>query len=279
LSYAFTETLSLSFAAGPALVSADQTDPIGADDTSLLVRRYPLLQNDDGTFFIDADTCPKAKINGAKVRFLGSGCQAFAGAPPLTEGQIFALEFQTQGNTLLVPVEGTFESLDDAQPTYFADVTLTKEWERWSGELAYRRSEDRNSSLGAISDTVFGRLRWQVTSNLSSSWLASYERREQASEIQTNVQVVANASTPLPAFDQGARSQSVQRVTLDNDLSVDVITASWQLSYRFGDRAELYSIAAYRDESPRSVASTVLLDTNRFSFTVGLRYTFAPIPF
>lgn len=275
LTHDFSRTLRLSLSAGPALVQTDQVD---VDDTATtaLVRAFPVRGEEDGFHFVDADTCPTNKRG---ERVASPSCQSIQ--PALTNPQLNLLFSPlNNGNTATVPILGGIPSADDSNATYFADVTLTKDWERWTGSLSYRRSEDPSSNFGAVSDIVFGRLRWQLSPHFSSSLLASYEIRTQATQSRAIAGIVSNQQTPVLAFPSGAQTSGVRVVELDNDLGADVYSASWQLSYQFAERAEVYSIVRYRDEKPSTDEAAFLVqDVSRFSVVVGVRYDFDPIPF
>ena len=278
LNYEFSPTLHLSVSAGPALIQSDQSQPTPA--TEVKVPAFPVRLEADGFHLVDADTCPRLKQTDEFLIF-NADCESIQ--PALTPAQRAALFSNNPGNQQLVPILGDIPTVDDGNATYFADVTLSKEWQRWTGSLSYTRSEDQSSNFGAVSDMVFGRLRWQLSPHFSNSLLASYNRREQATQSTTSVAVGSNQpltpDPPFPSGTQGAETNGVRVVALDDDLSVDVMTLSWQLSYRFAERAELYSITSYRNESPSSDAALVLGEVSRFNVMLGVRYAFAPIIF
>lgn len=274
LGHDFSPTLHLTLSAGPALVRSDQQE-LG---TAARVIAYPLLDDGGVRSFVDANTCP---TNKAGDRIFADGCQAIEPARPLTDPQF---QFLSTFNATTVPViRGS--SVDDSSSTYFADVSIAKEWERVTGSLTYRRSEDRTSTLGAISDILFGRARWEISAKLSTSLLASYERRSLATQSQVFLLVVANGDAPLPAYQlppppvQVATAQFARASSVDTDASIDVTNVSWLMNYQFAERAELYSIVAYRDESPSAEAANLFREVNRFTLTIGVRYAFDPIPF
>lgn len=273
LNHDFSSTFHLMVSAGPTLISSNDPEAISQSATETAVASFPLIRNGNNRSFIDANTCP---IRSGQ-RVLTNRCGTFD--PPLTQQQFQTVTGPPDFNSSLVPIVGAFPSIDDTRTTYFADITLSKEWLRWTGSLSYSRSEDQNSNIGAVSDIIYGRLRWQPSTYFSSTFLASYERRTQATETRAFEVVVANAAAPIPGFAEAAASQFVRPVTLDNDSRIDVIYLSWQVSYRFTERTEVYSMVSYRDEAPGGEASFLAEDITRFYATIGIRYSFEPIQF
>jgi hypothetical protein len=167
-------------------------------------------------------------------------------------------------------------SPDDSSSTYFADVTLVKDWERWRGEISYQRREDQSTGFGAVSDIFYGSLRWNVTRRLTAKVITSYEIRESATETVALVAVEDNEASPAPAFPQVARTQYVNAELVGSDFGLDVIVASLQLNYDLSPRSAIYSTILYRDEQS---SGEVFLerDMQRFGIAVGIRYVFDPI--
>lgn len=264
-SYAFSPSLHLEASVGPALVLSD------VDDTNLpatVVRAdFPVTTLADGRHYIDADLCPR---NNAGERILSLECGVVD--PALGSGQ-------GPGNaTADLTVFGA-PSPDDSTSTYFANVSLVKDWERFRGEISYRRNEDQSSGFGAVSDIFYGSLRWQVTRRLSAKVITSYEIREQATESIALVTVVANRPAPgtdALLFPQVAQSQYVNATLVGSDFGLDVIVASLQLNYDLTPRSAIYSTILYRDEQSNG---EVFLerDMQRLGIAVGIRYVFDSI--
>jgi len=258
--YAFSRSLHLEVSAGPALVLSD------ADDISLpaSVSRaiYPVFTISGASHYVDADTCPR---NGAGERLLTLECGVVQ--PAFGPGQ-----GPGAGNVADFAVIGG-PSPDDSTSTYFADVSLVKDWERVRGELSYQRREDQSTGFGAVSDIFYGSLRWQIGRRLSAKVITSYEIRESATESVALVNVVANEPSPAPAFPQVARTQGVNAELVGSDFGLDVVIASLQLSYDLSHRSAVYTTILYRDE--QSNGDVILeRDMQRFGIAVGIRYVF-----
>lgn len=263
-SYEFSPSLHLEASAGPALVLSD------ADDINLpsTVTRalFPVVNRSDGSFYIDADLCPR---NNAGERILTPECGVVEPAFGPGEGP--------GGATADLLVIGR-PSPDDTTSTYFANISLVKEWERFRGEVSYRRNEDQSSGFGAVSDIFYGSLRWQVTRRLSAKVITSYEIREQATESVALLSVVANrpSNTAPLQYPQVAQTQYVNATLVGSDFGLDVIIASLQLNYDLTPRSAIYSTILYRDEQSNG---EVFLerDMQRLGIAVGIRYVFDSI--
>jgi hypothetical protein len=271
LLYEFSRTLSLELSAGPALIQGNpqESDP----PTQLNVARFPLRQGADGVHFLDADSCKEDK----QGNFIaGADCNSID--PALTQAQLNALNFSTGGNRLIVPFVGTVPSADDSTTTYFADVSLTKNWERWSGTLSYSRSENQSTVIAAVSDIVSGSLRWQIASRWSAGVSASFERREQAAENFVLATAVTNQPSPLPAFPSAAEAQSVLVVRVPRDVGVDFVRLDLRAAHQLTRRCQVEATIRWREQS--QTGDVALLETTtRFIFGIGLRYAFDPIRF
>lgn len=265
--YELSPTLHFSASAGPALVVSDVAD----FDAPASVNRatFPLFQTASGVHFVDADTCPR---NGAGERQLTLECNVLS--PALGPGQLASLG----ANTTSFPVTGPVPSVDDSSTTYFADVSLTKDWERFQGALSYRRSEDRSTGLGAVSDIFSASLRWQATRRFNARLTTSYQIREQATEGLVLVSEVSNQPTPVPAFPLAAQTQAVRIESVGSDASMDVMVATLRLDYALTRRSTLYSTMVYREETFDGEA-LFARDLERFAIAIGIQYAFDPFDF
>jgi hypothetical protein len=268
--YLVSPTLTFEVSAGPALIQSDTREsgaPAGGFNN---LAEFPRRQGGGGTqFLLDEDTCPQDS-NGNGI--LSGRCQIIS--PALNQAQLATVSGVLNG----VPLVGSVPSADDSTTTYFADVALIKDWERWRGELSYTRSEDRSTGFGAVSDIFYGSLRWQVARRLSAKVIASYEIREQSTEQVFFVPLLQNSLTgiPVPPLVVAARTVGVGAQLTDTDTGLDVFITSLQLNYDLSPRASVYTTLFYRDE--QSDGEVFLeRDMQRFSITVGLRYVFDPI--
>jgi hypothetical protein len=267
--YVLSPTLTFEASAGPALIQSNVQD--FAAPASFMVDAFPRRRGAAGAqFLLDADTCPR---NNDNIRFLSAQCQIIT--PALNGTQLGTVSGQVS-----VPFVGSVPGADDATTTYFADVALIKDWERWRGELSYTRSEDRSTGFGAVSDIFYGSLRWQVARRLSAKVIASYEIREQSTENVFFVPLLENDLTgiPAPPLTIAARTIGVSAQLTDTDSGLDLFVGSLQVTYELTPRSAVYTTLIYRDE--QSDGQVFLeRDMQRFSIAVGINYVFDPIDF
>lgn len=266
LSYTFSPTVQFSLSAGPALIQGNEDDFEPPEQASAPV--FPRLQKSDGLHFVDATTCPE---DSPGVHVLSPKCKTVGPALP------------TAGPQALFPFVGSLPSVDNSNTTYFASATLSKQWERWSGELAYTRGAGESTAIASVSDVVYGSLNWRIAQRWTADLAGSFERREQANENLVlspeveNVLVATNPPNP-PFTGLVAQSIAVRAVRLDSGTGVDVLAASLRVAYQLADRASLYVSTDWREQSFTGDASS-LGGTNRLALTVGLNYSFDPISF
>ncbi len=268
--YRFSPTFDVELSAGPALIegTADQLDP----SREYGVARFPLQSSEDGLHFVDATTCKEISPG---VHVFGAKCQAIA--PALTPQQLFALNFNTNNNTAIVPFEGVVPSIEASSTTYFADVRFNKQWERWTGSLAYSRSASQSSTVASVSDYLTGELRWRIAERWTADLAAGFERREQASENVVLVTQVANEMTPVAAFDSAARALSVRAATVDSGSHVDVLGLNLRVTYQLARQSALYANVGWQEET--QVFEAFEQQSTRLALTVGINFNFDPVNF
>jgi hypothetical protein len=264
LTYAVSRTMTLEVSAGPAWITSDAND--FDPPPTVRTQAFPLRQQKDDVFLLDADTCP---IGSGGGRIVTGKCDELS--PPLTDAERNALQ---PVNSAIFPFVGTVPSADDSSFTYFADVSLVKNWERVTGEVAYQRREDQSSGFGAVSDVYYGSLRWQITRRLSAKVLGSYERREQATEGITFVQQVSNQ--PIFGYPGAARTNGVVAELIESNSGIDVILANLQVAYQLSPRSEVYTNFLWRDEQSDS-DSPFVRDMQRLQIVIGFNIFFDPI--
>jgi hypothetical protein len=268
--YVVSPTLRFEASAGPAYISSNVSDfsaPAGGFNG---LQEFPRRRGGaNQQFLIDADTCPR---NSAGDRILTARCQIITPAVPGTN--LGAVSGELNG----VPLIGSIPGADDSTTTYFADIALIKDWERWRGELSYTRTEDRSTGFGAVSDIFYGSLRFQVTRRLVAKLNLSYELRDQTNENVAFVAVVQNSLTgiPNPPWIVAARTVGVSAELVDNNSGLDVTIASFHLNYDLTPRSSVYAMFIYRDEQSDGDVFLVR-DMQRFSVAIGINYFFDPI--
>jgi hypothetical protein len=270
ISYVVSPTLRFEASVGPALILSNVDEfspPAGGFDN---LQEFPRRRNaGGGQFLIDADTCPR---NSAGIRILDARCDIIT--PQVPPGNLPSVSGELDDVALI----GSIPDADDTTTTYFADVALIKDWERWRGELSYTRTEDRSTGFGAVSDIFYGSLRWQITRRLVAKLNVSYELREQTTENVVFIPLVENSLTNIasPPWNVAARTIGVGAEVIDSDSGLDVAVASLHLSYDLTPRSSVYTMLIYRDEQSDGDVFFVR-DMQRLSVSVGVSYFFDPI--
>ena len=266
--YAISPTLTFELSAGPALIKSDVPDLSVPATFAQYPRRGVAGTGGLVQFLIDADTCPRTS---GGLRYVSGLCQVVS--PPVTGPALGAVS----GVEPLLQA-GQVEDADDTTVTYFADIALVKQWERWRGEISYSRIEDRSTGFGAVSDVFYGNLSWQITRRFSAKVIASYEMRELSNEVPIAVIIVENQPTGLAAPNPilAARTLGYGSVVVESGSGLDVILSSLQLNYALTPRSSMYATFGYRDEQNEGDIVAVR-DMQRFSVALGFSYVFDPI--
>ena len=162
----FDETLELSVAAGPTWVKGDDQDNIVAVAPNQLL--YPLLSIDGENRLVRATSC--SRDEGTLI--LTADCDVID--QNLTPAQENAVRSIRTDLELVGPVP----SGSDSSLTYFANLSLSKRWEQWSGTISYRRQQSDSSGLGSstVADILSGVLEWRP----SPRWQLQLARRVDA---------------------------------------------------------------------------------------------------
>jgi hypothetical protein len=229
--------------------------------------------NQDGLpLALDPSTCPME--NG--FRYLAASCETFS--PPFVP----SLARRQEVASLAFP--------DDAQSrsrvTYFADVSLRKNWEQWTARLSYRRQDDSSGAgFSSIADIVSGSLSWEPSPRWLFSFSAAWIRQEQAGEsFLPVVQVSPGAADgivllgiPLSATaTRIAEATAIREIEFDNEFEQTQITLSFRTRYRLTRRVSIVSRLVFvdRDEN-RNLGRGI--DYSRFRGAIGVFYEFDPI--
>lgn len=267
--YRFDPTLDLSATVGPSWVEADATEgfPAVFPDQS----RFPLLPTPSGPRAVMPASCPTTD---AGTPFFSAQCDTLSfGVFPVSTD----LPFTAQG-----------ASDSSGRLTYFADVSLSKRWERWTLVLSYRRQDDTSGSLGTstISDTLNATLVWRPSPRWNLRLGGAWIRREQSVEAVQPVILLRPTSgfqlipvqggfAPVPAGT--GEAVGVGTIEADNDFEQTNIVISGNVSYRLTRRVRLFARAYYTDVSRDGLPG--IGDFDRFTAGVGINYEFEPIRF
>jgi hypothetical protein len=300
----------LSVTAGPALVEPEPPDdpPTEIEDFP----EFPLRIEAGRVRFVDVTTCPTddqgtplASTDCETIKE-GSLIGSNPGAPvPVILSEDEITDFATR--TVTLPLLGEVPDVSQASLTYFADVRLTKRWERWTASLTYRRQEaSSSSSLGSstVADEFNASLRWTPRPRWQVTFSGTFIRREQESDFLANQLELAGGSVVLgcpsgltviptnPAFCLGpggvrtqqrplalsnvATNSGVRLVSSNRTLREDFWIASARVSYQFTRNFLANANFVYRTNE-RTGDILVGPSSDRYLVSVGFEYRFDPI--
>jgi hypothetical protein len=265
----FDETLELSLAVGPTWIDGDELDDPVTVATNVLL--YPLLSVEGETRLVRATSCPTE--DGALV--LTGECEVID--QELTPAQLNAVRLVRTN----LEFEGPVPSGSNSSLTYFANLALSKRWERWSGTVSYRRQQSDSSDLGSsnVADVLSGALQWKPSPRWVSSLRLSLVRQAQATQaVRSAIAVRSTDLSPIfgPAFTDVAESVALRAVEVDQDIDTWTFWASLSVRYRVSERTTVFGNAIYWDEWT-GAGSQFGTDYNRFRFHLGVEYQFDPI--
>jgi hypothetical protein len=282
----FDDTLSLSAAAGPTWVVGDDQD----SSATVLEDRftYPITAVAGENRLFDASSCPTE--DGFLI--LTTECDTIDESLPFVvyQGEVRTL-FDPEVLELWNPnqdlrLEGSIPSTSKNSLTYFANVTLSKRWEQWTGTLTYRRQQSDSSGLGSstVADVLSGVLNWRPSPRWRFSLRASLTRQNQATEgVQTVVAVrPVDLSTSVPglvggfgpAFSDVVQSFALRAIKVDQKAEVVTLWLRFNVRYRITRRTTLVGDIIYWDQN---TDSTFGRDYDRFRVNLGVEYRWEPI--
>jgi hypothetical protein len=265
----FDETLELNLAAGPTWVRGDDRDNIVAFAPNQLL--YPLLSVEGQNRLVEATSCPRDKGD----LILTADCEVIR--QNLNATQERALRSLSTDLELIGPVpSGSSDSL-----TYFANMSLSKRWEQWSGTIAYRRQQSDSSGLGSstVADILSGNLEWKPSPRWRTTFRAALTRQTQETEfVQTTIAVMPADLSPLlgSRFRNVAESFALRAVEIDQDVEVWTLWLRLNVRYRLTERTTLYGNVMYWDQNGDG-DSGFLRDYERLRVNLGVEYRFDPI--
>lgn len=275
VTHEFTRTFRVELSAGPTLIFGDSQEFQDADPATpeIDIQRnvFPAQRQQDGRIhFFDANTCKdKDKVTGLPIL-------------DFTCGDGGSTNILTFNNREIAPIIGSIPSANDTNTTYFAELSLVKEWEKWQADLTYTRSISQATSVAAVSDLVYASLRWEPAPRWSATLSAGYERQEQATDNVVLVTTVTNENLPPPnpptLPNCCANSQETRAEILDNSSRIENYTASLFVSYQLTRRSTLFATAWWGEQKQTGDIS-FLGDVQTFTATIGVNYTFDPFLF
>ena len=165
-----------------------------------------------------SSTATGSIFRGNLIRFNGLGVPRVGivgSCPTLPTGEAFdgpgcvfqdwTLSLQVLRLTELVPVDSSLLVPDRESWTYFADIELSKTWERARLSATYRRDQGSNAALGftTVADTVSLTGSWRPVRLLSLYFGTSWENREETGGSAQGVPTILLGTLPgtptLPA--------------------------------------------------------------------------------
>jgi hypothetical protein len=263
----FDETFELAVAAGPTWVRSDDQDNI----ITVLNNqsRYPLAKTQGETRLVRAASCPSED----GVLFLSTGCDTINES--LSAGEQAALRNSLTNLRLSGPVP----SGSDDTITFFANITLSKRWEQWTGALSYRRQQSDSTGVGTstVADIVTGVLDWKPSPRWNATLRVAYTIQSQANESVQSVVAVrpVNVMVAGRTFFGAAESYALRAIEVDQDIDIDTFWVRLGVRYRVTERTTLYSNAVYWDQS--TDGGSAWRDYERLRVSVGVEYRFEPI--
>lgn len=297
----FSPTFRLEGSAGPTFVDSSPGTEFAPLEYAITFRELtaPGGQRIRLPFAIDADTCaedPHPDIGrvanlsfGAPCSVLGDDSNQF-----LSQEEVQTLS-QLTAEVPTIDEQGRLIDTGDASGTdltYFAHLSLVKDWESWNANLSYDRSNSENARFGSssVADTLSANLSWRPLRLWTLGLTAAVSLQEQVADQVVPIGFeVANAPAPGVTFAGcGGDGQplceiaQVQRLVASStgdseeyrtqSLSFNV---NRQLSQRSFVFASLYWYSAEQsgdltDETER---------WNHFVVWVGLEWKFDPVRF
>lgn len=251
--HVFDPTLALSISAGPALV-----EPEDQGDTFVTIQRFPFALGANGVVGpVIASTCPTLDDG---TPFLSGACLAVPLGGPAFD------ELTTIG------VIGDTPSGGGSDTTYFAAVSLTKQWKYVRGELSYTRDTSTSGDLGGntVRDLVLGRLNWRVTRRFRTDLDLSYQRFESATESMLFVTALRGA--PILGEATGLRA-----VLVDNQREDEIYWARLRFSYDLTPRT-VGSLSVIWQTQIADIPPQLPVKVDRLLVIVGFTYRFRSIP-
>jgi hypothetical protein len=264
--YAPTERFQVSASAGPTYVRNPKVREFLRADLVRTLGGVPFLLGGVPLVGAVPSTCPTLPSGDF---YNGPGCNFTL----LLPGSPEYLELVNRALDPLPYLSGR-PSRDDV--TYFADVTLDREWEAAALTLAYNRDEGSNSAAGfsTVADTVelrgWVRPRRDLTFYGSLIW-------EDRKEVQIGSQLVT-VIAPLAGAVPIPQLVPVGLASLGGGSgkeSVESLTAYVRVQLRISERTSIESSVVWRDQSATSGSS--FNDFERVLVTLGLNFELEPM--
>jgi hypothetical protein len=253
----FDPTWTLSAIAGPTQV---ESELLPTPDT-LTRPLFPIITSPLGfSGPVVASTCPVLPSTGEFL--LSVVCQ------PIPIFLFPDASFLSEVGS--VPLLGSAPDTSE-EVTYFATVSLVKQWENYSVSLRYLRDASTSSDVsGTIRDVVSIGGTWDPTERLRIQANAFYEIRESSSQGRAAVIVVEGVQVGnIPGVGRavGFRLQEFDSVTESHRIFLNLYA-----EYSVTRNTAIFASAFWSNEEIRE-DDQALRETDRFGVWLGVRYT------
>lgn len=297
--YQISPTLRLAASAGPALSMPDDVETEDVEVVSFQPWDITTCPQQDGTTVVP--------LGQALFQTLGraGGCRVLVrtgaelGVQPGNDNPFVPTVSPLQlSERVAIPFEGD-TGIEDSL-TYFARVSLEKQWKLWNATLTYSRSASSGSGLGTstIVDAFSSELRWTPTQRMTLRLRGGMTMQSAVSEVnQQLVSVVPGVRNvtfqgALEDGDGDPTNNPVVQVTrpavvpipqavisgekIDNPIDVRSYRVELRGDYRVSHNLSANGSASWY----RQTNSNEFQDSNREEFRVvlGMTWTFDPIP-
>jgi hypothetical protein len=272
LEYRFSPTFRIEAAAGPTLIDSTPASEFETFQFAVI----------GSSLAVDADSCNFGGVPGRAGLRSYEGCSVLSllsqeDAQTLSELTVEVPTADAQGR----PIDESDSTGNDL--TYFARLALIKDWESWSGNLVYERSNSDTAEFGSssVADTFSASLTWSPRRLWTFTISGAISLQEQASD-----QVVpfafdlVNVPAP-PGVTSVGELAEVQRVVASTEGDAEEYQTQ-SVSFTVNRQLTPHSFAFASVYWYRQEQDGVLNDGSRWNnlvLWVGLDWKFDPIRF
>jgi hypothetical protein len=264
LSFTPAETFSFEASVGPTWIHK----PTALVRVPNLVRADLIRINGAGSPLVGVlGTCPL--LPGGQP-FDGPGCQFF----PFPFPNFLRLLDP-------IPLIGTLSTSGGDSWTYFAGVSLEKQWEKASLAISYKRDQGESSAVNSssVADTVMLTGSYSLGRRASMTLTTSWESREETRQESAGRLVTVLGTLPAtPTLPQVNNYVPVGVAAAPRTLSrarVRSLSTNIGGNYGLSEHLTLRGLVGWTDQNAR--AGSGFGDLTRFFVTVGFDYEFEPL--
>ena len=242
LEHEFSPTTKISARVGPTLLLTEEASPPAGE---VFVPQFPLGVFAGTPVVAHFDGC--GSINGFPVF---SRCVIDGNSPGIAPGMD---PLAPKGVRYLSGQDPSRQS--SRLLTYFASISLSKEWSRVTGVLSYDRRASASSVGGA--STLLDSASLEITWRPESDWTFGvigrwYQRQSISKQTQTLIAVERNTTiTPPNGGPDYAESSGLISVTLETPIDFAYYSGSFWATYRVDKRLNLSGYFRYEEQVSR----------------------------